>query len=233
MYLLVRQINKSKNHAEKSLQIDPANAFAYYVLGIADLWEGKLEDALSAAEKMLTINPGFPAAYMLKSDVLIAKLGKQVADGSTVKDEIDLLRQSVDVLETGVRNSRQSADLKAIEEKLEAIKAFFTYYNKDSVVKPAVPASPEPGVTPVKILRKPQARYTESARAAGKSGTVRLAVLLGANGKIQHILKLWEIGYGLDEQAVRAAGKIEFEPQMRDGKPVSSVVIIEYSFSIY
>lgn len=117
---------------------------------------------------------------------------------------------------------------------MEAAKVFFyDYYSKDKTIKNGVTPAPEPGVTPFKILTKPQASYTDNARAAGITGTVRLAVLLGANGKVQNILKLSGAGYGLDEQAFDAARKIKFEPKMKDGKPVSTVVIIEYAFSIY
>ncbi|MEJ7849191.1 MAG: energy transducer TonB [Pyrinomonadaceae bacterium] len=83
------------------------------------------------------------------------------------------------------------------------------------------------------MLTKPRAVYTDNARSAGKSGIVRLALLLGADGKIKHILKIKGIGYGLDEQAINAARKITFEPKMKDGKQVSTVVTVEYGFTIY
>lgn len=233
VYLLVRQVDKSQDQADKALQIDPSNVFAYYVLGTANLWEGKLEDALSIAEKMSGIDSTFAQAYILKSDVLIAKLGKQVAGGSTVKQEIDLLKQSVDALEKGVKNSQPNANRKGIEEKLEGMKVFYEHYSKDRTIIPGAPPAPEPGVTPVKIPSKPRATYTENARSAGAQGTIRLAILLGANGKVLHILKLKGLGYGLDDQAILAARQIRFQPKMKDGVPVSTVAIFEYGFNIY
>lgn len=169
---------------------------------------------------------------MLKSDVLIATLGKRVSGGSSVPEEIELLKQSVEVLDIGVKNSQNHPNLKMVEEKLEAAKVFYDYYSKDKTIKNGVTPAPELGVTPFKIVTKPFASYTDNAREAGISGTVKLAVLLGANGKIQNILKLKGVGYGLDEQAFNAARKIEFKPKMKDGKAVSTVAIIEYSFSI-
>lgn len=41
------------------------------------------------------------------------------------------------------------------------------------------------------------------------------------------------LGYGLDELAFKAARRIVFQPKMKDGKPVSTVVTLEYGFSIY
>jgi outer membrane biosynthesis protein TonB len=41
------------------------------------------------------------------------------------------------------------------------------------------------------------------------------------------------LSHGLNEEAVRAARAIKFNPATKDGKPVSVVKQIEYSFSIY
>ena len=54
-----------------------------------------------------------------------------------------------------------------------------------------------------------------------------------ASGKVTHLIVIKPLGYGLDEEAVKAAKAIRFEPFMRDGKPVSVVKRIEYSFTIY
>ena len=93
VYLLIRKIDKSQNEAEKALKIDPKNVFAYYVMGTANLWEGKLVEALSSADKIFPLNPSFPQAYMLKADVLVAQLGRRVAEGRSVKEEIEFLKK--------------------------------------------------------------------------------------------------------------------------------------------
>ncbi|MEO7673200.1 MAG: TonB family protein [Pyrinomonadaceae bacterium] len=234
VYLLARQLNKSQQQAEKALQLDPSNVSAYFVIGTADLWEGKPDEAMATAEKMMNIDPGFLPGYMLKSDVLISTLGGRVAAGSTVRTEIDFLRQSVAVLEAGLKNIKPNTNRKAIDDKLEGLKVFYEHYSRDrSLASTTTPPTPEPGVTPVKIISKRPASYTDSARSAGVQGSVRLAVLLGANGTVVQILKLKGLGYGLDEQAIRAARQIVFQPKMKDGVPVSTVVTIDYSFSIY
>ncbi len=233
VYLSLRKIDHSQKEAEKALQIDPKNMFAYYVMGIANLWEGKLDEALINADKILAVDPAFARGHILKSDVLIARLGKRVADGGSVKDEIDLLKQSVDSLENGVKNAAVGADLKMLEEKLEGMKAFYNYYDRARVSSPGAVPSIDPGTTPLKILRKPRAVYTDNARGALAQGAIRIAVLFGANGKIQHILMIKRIGYGLDESALNAARQIEFVPQMKDGKPISVVKLVEYNFSLY
>lgn len=232
-YLFNRQIDKAQSQADKAIELDPLNVTAYYIRGAANLWEHKLDDAESDADRLISINPGYCQGYNLKSDVLMAVLGDRVSAGSTVKDEIDYLKRANDALTSGVANCKNSAGSKELNAELESIGAFYKYFNKDKS-EPAIPAlPPEPGVTPFKILSKPRASYSDKARNAGVQGTIRLAVLLGASGKVEHILVLKRLGYGLDEQAVHAARQIKFEPKMRDGKPVSTVVIFEYGFNIY
>jgi TonB family protein len=233
VYLLGRQLNKSQSQAKKALELDPSSVPAHFVMGTADLWEGKPESALTAAEKILAGSPADPLGYVLKSDVLVAMLGNRVSAGSTVKRELDLLRQSVELLEEGVKNTSGRPNRTGLEQKLEGMRAFYAYYSRERPDPSAGPPAPEPGVTPVKILSKPRARYTDSARSAGVQGAIRLAVLLGANGTILHILKLKGLGYGLDEQAYNAARQIVFTPKMKDGVPVSTVAVFEYTFSIY
>lgn len=233
VYLLLKKIDNSQMEAERALQIDPKNVFAYYVMGIANLWEGKLGEALASTEKIFPIDPSFIRGHMLKSDILIAQLGERVANSGDVSLETDLLKQAVDVLENGLKNASAASDLKFLEEKLEGMRAFYKYYDRNRGGLLNTLATPDPGITPLKILRKPRAAYTNNARAAGAQGKIRIAVLFGANGKIQHILMIKRIGYGLDEEVLNAARQIVFEPQLKDGKPVSIVKIVEYNFAIY
>ena len=85
----------------------------------------------------------------------------------------------------------------------------------------------------VTILSKPQAKYTDAARANNTEGVVRLKVTLMANGEVGSIQPVTELGDGLTEQAIAAARQIKFEPKKLDGVPVSTTVTIDYSFDIY
>lgn len=231
-FLLERKIGRSRKEAEKAIELDPANMPAYYVLRRAELWEWETGDAMRTADKMIALDPGFPPGYMLKSDTLVAILGKKVAAGSSVKDEIGLLANSVAVLEDGLKHMKQEAYKKSIEEMLESARAFHEYYSREPASNGAR-SVPEPGVTPIKILSKPRASYTDKARNANRQGSIMVAVLLGANGRVLHVMVLRGLGYGLDEQAVAAASRIVFEPKKKNGIPVSTVIKFEYTFSIY
>jgi TonB family protein len=83
------------------------------------------------------------------------------------------------------------------------------------------------------ILQKPKALYTDLARENGVVGAVRLRVTLLANGEVGSVVPVTTLPDGLTEQAIAAARRIEFLPATRDGVPVSSAVMVEYTFTIY
>jgi len=53
------------------------------------------------------------------------------------------------------------------------------------------------------------------------------------DGAIKHIMVLQGLSYGLTEQAIIAARKIRFTPADKDGKPISVMIILEYTFNPY
>jgi TonB family protein len=87
--------------------------------------------------------------------------------------------------------------------------------------------------TPIKILAKPKALFTDAARTNQTQGTVRLKVVLLANGSVGSITPLNRLGDGLTEQAIAAARQIRFEPAKVNGVAVSKTMTVEYNFSLY
>lgn len=85
----------------------------------------------------------------------------------------------------------------------------------------------------VKVIRKPRARFTDRARQNMVTGTVKIAVEFGADGRIGFIFPFQTLPEGLADQAISAAKDIDFEPAVHSGKPVSVVTIVTYTFSIY
>ncbi|MBA2647850.1 MAG: energy transducer TonB [Pyrinomonadaceae bacterium] len=83
------------------------------------------------------------------------------------------------------------------------------------------------------LLSKPQPNFTEAARMNNGSGTVRLRVVLGANGDVSNITVISGLPDGLTEQAVEAARGIRFMPAWKDGRRVSQYVPVEYIFNVY
>ncbi|HEV2881163.1 MAG TPA: energy transducer TonB [Pyrinomonadaceae bacterium] len=84
------------------------------------------------------------------------------------------------------------------------------------------------------IRSKPNPVYPHEARRYGVQGAVKLRLILGADGKIRDPVEVLEgLPYGITEQAIKAARRIEFEPARKDGRPVSQYVTVVYHFHLY
>ena len=133
--------------------------------------------------------------------------------------------------------SPDNEETKFQREYLESLKFFSEYYNRpENQTLVNVDTGNQPAdnnETPLKILSKPKPSFTQNAREAGVSGTIQLLVGFSADGKVKYILLIKPLGYGLNEQTVKAARGIKFEPATKDGKPISVVKIVEYNFSFY
>lgn len=236
-YFLNNKPDKAQTESTKAIELNPQNALAYYIRGAANVWEGDLDDAIADADKAIAANPDYSQAYILKSDALLSTFGRRVGSGSKPIDEINLLQQSKDVLEICLKNCQNNSQAEVQQDRLETLTVFYNYFNrnKDTVLGqiPPVPTPSDPSLTPLKILSKNPPAYTDNARANGVEGTIRMAVFFSESGRVTHTLVLKGLGGGLNENAVRAARQIKFEPAKKDGKPISQIKIVEYGFRIY
>ena len=85
----------------------------------------------------------------------------------------------------------------------------------------------------VRLLLKPEPRYTEEARRNDVTGTVVLRVVFSHTGQITNIRALQSLPFGLTEQAIVAARGIKFMPATKGGRPVSVYMQLEYNFNLY
>ena len=85
----------------------------------------------------------------------------------------------------------------------------------------------------VRLLLKPEPRYTEEARRNDVTGTVVLRVVFSHTGQITNIRALQPLPFGLTEQAIVAARGIKFMPATKGGRPVSVYMQLEYNFNLY
>ena len=89
------------------------------------------------------------------------------------------------------------------------------------------------GVTAPRGLKTPNPHYSKQAQEAKFQGTVVLWLVIGPDGLPHNIRVQRSIGYGLDEEAVKAVRKWRFHPATRDGKPVAVQINIEVKFRLY
>jgi|SRR5208337_2423052 len=95
------------------------------------------------------------------------------------------------------------------------------------------PMTPRAGPSvPVEITFKPKPDYTEESRKRKIDGEVRLEVLFSSNGRVHVIRVLQGLGFGLDEQAVKAAEQIKFKPALQAGQPVDSTAVVHIIFEL-
>lgn len=104
---------------------------------------------------------------------------------------------------------------------------------------PTAPAPPQPTVSsspttlPMPIAgQTPAPRYPTRALRRGESGTVRVRVEVGPDGRPAQVTVAQASGSrDLDRAAVDAVRRWRFHPARRDGEPVAGTVIVPISFS--
>ena len=84
-----------------------------------------------------------------------------------------------------------------------------------------------------RLLSKPEPKYTEEARRNQVTGTVMLRAVFASSGEVVQIRALSSLPHGLTERAIAAAREIKFVPAMKDGRPVSVFMQLEYNFNLY
>jgi len=84
-----------------------------------------------------------------------------------------------------------------------------------------------------RIIYKPEPNFPEAARGMVSRGSVRLRAVLDADGTVKHIFVLKGTPYGFPELCVDAARGIKFTPAVRNGRPVSQFITLEYHFHTY
>jgi TonB family protein len=89
-----------------------------------------------------------------------------------------------------------------------------------------------PGIKPPTLAYKLEPQYSEEARAAKYSGTVKLQIVVDVDGLAKDIEVVNGLGLGLDEQAVLAIKQWKFNPGIRDGQPVPVMAQIEVNFKL-
>jgi periplasmic protein TonB len=84
-----------------------------------------------------------------------------------------------------------------------------------------------------RVLSKPDPSYTEEARKNQISGVVVLRAVFSSAGEVTNIRAVSGLPNGLTERAIAAARQIKFVPAMKDGRPVSMWMELQYNFNLY
>lgn len=95
------------------------------------------------------------------------------------------------------------------------------------------PFHPGVGVTAPRAIYDPEPEYSEEARKVHFQGAVVLSIVVDQAGHARDIRVSRSAGLGLDEKAIEAVKKWQFEPGKRDGHPVAVAVNVEVNFRLY
>lgn len=85
----------------------------------------------------------------------------------------------------------------------------------------------------LKITSKPRVSLDPRCRERGE-GTVTLRVTFDVSKKVMDvsIIRKSSCSY-FDQDAIKAAKRIKFEPALKNGQPMTTTKMLEYSFRIY
>ena len=248
-YLLGGKTGKALDASGAALALNAKSADAFYIRGAAYLDKGDYAKAVADADGAVAANADYALAYTLKSDALLANFVGSLGVGVKPREFLDLLAQSGAVLRDCLKSCRNNSYVSVQRERLDAVEAFYAYFEKrkdadlgellvnasgeSAAAAPPPPPAPDPNKVPIHIISTPRPEYTDAARRSNVSGRIRMLVLCTATGRVTHTRILRGLGYGLNENAVKAARAIQFSPALENGKPISSVVVIEYGFTLY
>jgi len=93
---------------------------------------------------------------------------------------------------------------------------------------------PGNGVSTPVVLREVKPQYTSDAMRAKVQGSVLLECIVRADGSVGDVKVARSLDpvFGLDLEAMKAARQWRFRPGMRQGEPVSVLVVIELTFTL-
>jgi TonB family protein len=92
---------------------------------------------------------------------------------------------------------------------------------------------PLSGNSPFTFTYKPKPAYTELARFFGIKGTVTLRVAFLADGTVGDVTLMKKLPFGLTKSAIKTARGMRFDPEWKNGQPVSVIKTISFGFSLF
>uniref|UniRef100_Q02AZ3 TonB family protein n=1 Tax=Solibacter usitatus (strain Ellin6076) TaxID=234267 RepID=Q02AZ3_SOLUE len=95
-----------------------------------------------------------------------------------------------------------------------------------------VPGAAPPQVKPPVPLRKVDPKYVASAAADRVEGKIRLFGIIRRDGRVDGVTLLLHLDNRLDATAIEALTKWQFEPALRNGKPVEVDAVFEIPFHL-
>ncbi|MCB1190364.1 MAG: energy transducer TonB [Leptospiraceae bacterium] len=86
---------------------------------------------------------------------------------------------------------------------------------------------------PVDLSPNIKPEYTTEARAAGITGTMTLEIIIADTGEVLRVRSVGKnLGYGLEEAAIKAFKKKQYSPSILDGKAINVKVLVPVRWTL-
>jgi TonB family protein len=95
-----------------------------------------------------------------------------------------------------------------------------------------IPLKPPPPIIYPKVLLRVDGAYTSAARSAKRKGSVKVALIVGTDGRAHRVRLMRGLGLGLDESAIKVIHLWRFEPARQLNKEIAVESMIEMNFDI-
>lgn len=212
---------------------EPGNAEAHHIIGVVRLRESNREEALKESEIAIRLSPRFGPAYLLKSQAQVSFVSfAPVADRI---EPIDTMQsrfiEAAKALERFLQLEPNTKNKETWLTQLESLRFHATPNDKRSEAEQVY--SGKEVTSKARVTEKPEPRYTAQARNQQTTGTVVLRCVFAADRTVKYLLVVDGLPDGLTERALEAARRIKFEPAIKDGRPVSVYIQLEYNFNLY
>jgi TonB family protein len=137
-------------------------------------------------------------------------------------------------LETEQTASSQEPPTSSVANSASGVTNQFGLQGSSAAPRSAADAVHHPGgsVLYPKLIHSAAPEYTEEARQAKLSGTVRLYLLVDKNGNPSHVQVVKGLGMGLDQSAISAVEQYRFEPATENGVPVTVDLYTDVKFQM-
>lgn len=225
----------AREQAERAIKLNQQSAEAHYVLGAIHFLTGKRDKALQEATTVLSIDPDFAPALLLKARSLIDAYAYTAYSAGSEKNESlkHQLEEAADSLERYLKLNPHGADEEMWRAQLEALRAYATIRDGKAASGVDNVYSTRDVTVRARILSRKEPEYPVRVREKGITGRVVLRAIFGADGRVRNILAVASPDSELTAVCIEAARQIRFIPAQKDGQPVSQFVQIEYNFNIY
>ena len=240
---------EAEKELKQALLIDKNWPEANLLMGVVYRHKNRHNDAMRHVQEAVNQRPEYPDAHYLLALLLIddnrlseankeidlaIRQGAQHANIFVIKGTIELgSRLSDDALKSYEKALRLSMpDTKVAQELVKQIEALKSYIAFRAIREEFEAHKGDPAYKRPALQNRPMPIYSERARANRVEGTVLAAIEVDEAGKPASVLIFAGLGYGLDEQAIKAARKMKFSPATIGGKPVRFWIPLFIEFRI-